>query len=286
MTANAPDKARRIYLLRSLLAPIASYRWTRLIRGFHREFGAPEPVERILSKVVRSYLKRGLWPRQRLNVLRGHYDWFRSTFSNETLRKLCSNEPVEIAAIQARKNACYRIYLACSMVAVLQREGELALFIAKTPEDQKLCRIAFVFEFRNGEPTFVIGGLQGPSSAFKRDVIDATREMFGLRPKDALLFALRHLAAELGIHRVYAVSDGHHVLGRLQDKSKFSNYDAYWRERGAQEARPYGFAFGPIEPLADSADKREGAKIAIAQSIQVFVRQARRGPDLPTDLSP
>ena len=284
MTAAPHDKARRIYLLRSLLAPLVSYRWTKLIQGFHRDLGALEPVERILSKVVRSYLKRGLRPSARLSILRGHYDWVRATFSDGTLRKIASNEPIEIAAIEARKNSRYRVYLACSMVAILQREGELALFISKTPDGQKLCRLAFVFEIRDGEPTFVIGGLQGPSSAFKREVIDATREMFGLRPKDALLFALRCLAAELNINAVHAVSDRNHVLGRLQDKSKFSNYDAYWKERGALESPPYGFVFGPIEPTSGVADKRENAKSAIADSIREFVRNARRVPDAFTVL--
>ena len=285
MTVIPHNKARRIYLLRSLLAPLASYRWTKLIRGFHREFGAPEPVERILSKTVRSYLKRGLKPHQRLSLLRGHYDWLRATFSDEVLRKICSNEPIEVAFVEARKNSRYGIYLACSMVAILQREGELALFIAKSQGAQKLCRLAFVFEFRNGEANFVIGGLQGPSSAYKREVIDATREMFGLRPKDALLFALRHLAAELNIPSVHAVSDSNHVLGRLQDKAKFSSYDSYWKERGANEAPPYGFVFAPIEPNLGTGDKRDGAKSAIADSVRDFVRNARRIPP-PTDPSP
>ena len=117
MTAAPPDKARRIYLLRSLLAPLVSYRWTKLIQGVHHDLGAPAPVERILSKVVRSYLRRGLRPRARLSILRGHYDWVRATFSDETLRKIASNEPIEIAAIEARKNSRYRVDLAWSLVA-------------------------------------------------------------------------------------------------------------------------------------------------------------------------
>ncbi len=270
------EKARRVYLLRSFLAPTASLRWTRFIREFHIRFGAPAPVDRVLAKPVRNYVHRRFWPRQRLALLLAHYQWFADAFSPEFLRRFCSNEEIQIAELHGRKQSSYRIFVAASVVAVLQREGEIALYLSKSAQGVKLCRLSFSYSNIEGEPAFVIGGVQGPLAAHKREVIDATRELYGLRPKDAILLAARALAQSLGIAKIHAVSDANHVLNRLQESTKFSSYDEYWRERGAVEGGPFGFMFEPLGPAAPAKDKRDEIKIAITNAVTDFLARNRK----------
>ena len=132
----------------------------------------------------------------------------------------------------------------------MQREGELAICLAKRPANTELCRLSLCFARVDGEPAVVVGGLQGPASAYKREVIDATRDLYGLRPKDAAFLAARAFARALGFNVVHTICDANHVLRRLQDTAKFSRYDDYWLERGGKRGGPFGFVFGPLEATA------------------------------------
>ena len=272
-----PVKAFRAYLLRSLLAPVTAVRWSRYIRALHRDVGAAAPPTRVLAKPVRRYLHRGLWPRQRLAMLLGHYRWLRALFSREFVARICSQEALPAVALPGRRGGEYDIFVVASNVVYMQREGELAIYLAKRSASMELCRLSLCFARVDGEPAVVIGGLQGPASAYKRDVIDATRDLYGLRPKDAALLAARAFAQALGFNAVHAICDANHVLRRLQDKAKFSHYDDYWLEREGKRGGPFGFVFGPLEAIAPSGDRRDATKAAIVTGMEAFVA-AHRAP--------
>jgi len=272
-----PVKAFRAYLLRSLLAPITAARWSRYIRALHRDAGAAAPPVRVLAKPVRRYLHRAFWPRQRLALLLEHYRWLRTLFSREFIAQICAQEALPAVALHGRREGEYDIFIIASNVVYMQREGELAICLAKRSGSMELCRLSLCFARVDGEPAVVIGGLQGPASAYKRDVIDATRDLYGLRPKDAALLAARAFARALGFNVVHAICDANHVLRRLQDTAKFSRYDDYWLERGGKRGGSFGFVFGPLEATAPSGDRREATKAAVVTAMEAFVA-AHRAP--------
>ncbi len=270
-----PDKAHRLYLLRSLLAPTVSARWSCFIREFHRDAGAVDPVARVLAKPLRNYVHRAFWPRRRLDLLIEHYRWFDALFSRDCIRRICSGEALAVVTLQGRRGREYHLFVVASVTAIMQREGELAIYLAKGADEPKLCRLSLCLSKVAGRLSIVIGGLQGPLTAHKRNVIDATRDLYGLRPKDAVFLAARAMAQALSLEAVHAVSDANHVLKRLQDKSKFSHYDAYWLERGGAADGPFGFVFAPLDPIAASDDKRDAMKIAIVEGMNAFTRAHR-----------
>jgi len=266
-------KGLRSYWLRSLLAPISAARWRRYITALHARVGAQPPWARVLAKPLRSYLRQGLAPRKRVAILIETYDWLQARFSPAILKRLCDNESLELVTLEARKGSRYTVFLTTAVNVALQREGELGLFIAKSATDVMLCRLAMTFTQINGRVVLAIGGLQGPPSANKRDVIDATRELHGLRPKDAALLAARAFAQSLGLEEAHAVSDANHVLNRLQDTAKFSNYDGYWQERGATAGGPFGYVFPALQTgEPEDANKRGAIKQAIVAASQEFVK--------------
>jgi uncharacterized protein VirK/YbjX len=269
-----PGQAFRIYLLRSFLAPVTSARWTRFIRTLHAGLGVAPPIARVLGKPVRAYVHRAFSPRRRLALLLEHYRWLQLLFSREFVAKICAGETFAVATLRGRSGDDYGIFLAASVVTVTQREGELAFYFAKGPGGEKLCRISFCFAKVDGDLAIVVGGIQGPLSIHKRAIISATRDLHGLRPKDATFLAVRALAQALQIDVVHAVCDASHVLGRLQDTAKHSRYDAYWLERGGVARGPYGFVFGALEPTGASLDRRAAAKIAIIDGVSALVRSA------------
>ena len=275
---SAERKALRIFRLRSLLAPAVAWRWSRFARDLHRRVGAAAPPARVLAKPLRNYLKRGLGPTRRLEALLTHHRLTESIFSRDTLGRLLDGQKITLADVYARKSMRFQVVLAAANVFALQREGELAIAVLKVgDEDVRLARLAFSFTRLNGDFALVIGGMQGPFGGQKRQVIDATREMWGLRPKDAVLLAVRELAAALGAAGVHAVGDAEHVLNRLQDDKKLSVYDDYWRERGATRGGPYGFVFGPIETGETATGGRVAVKAAISKGARAFAERARIG---------
>ena len=258
-------------MLRALLSPVSAMRWTSYLTAFHARAGAPEPIARALSKPLRSYLHRNFWPHKRVSVLMETYDWLEARFAKPFLARFCANEDALIVNLAARKNSEYGLYLTAAVNATLQREGEVAIYCARSPRDEKLCRAAFSIASVEGRRALAIGGMQGPSTDHKRAVIDATRELHGLRPKDAVLLAIRAFAAEAGLTEIHAVSDANHVLSRLNDTSKFSSYDAYWLERGAKPGGPFGFVFEPLAAGEPAASKRDAMKAAIVAAAKAFV---------------
>ena len=269
-------KGRRAYWLRSLLAPISSLRWNRFITRFHRRFGASDPAARVLAKPTRAYLRRGLCAPQRVAILIETYEWMARAFHRDFLHRICNGDHLPIITIEARKGSHFTVFCTASINVVLQREGEIGFYIARAAGGLPLCRLAMAFSSLGGRSVLAIGGLQGPQTAHKRDVIDATREMYGLRPKDAVLLAARALAKAVGIDEVHAVSDANHVLNRLQDTAKFSNYDEYWRERGATPGGPFGFAFPPLTTSGGEDENKRGAlKRQIVAAAVEFVRAYR-----------
>lgn len=270
----------RLFLLRSLLSPVASARWARFIRRYYRAFEAGPPPARVLAKPVRSYVHVGLRPAARVEVLRGHYRLFRQLFAAECVGRVCAGEPIVVAELEARKGAVYRLAVASSTRVSMQREGELAIYLVKIGDDVPVSRLSLAFALIDGRLAVLIGGLQGPCVGHKREVIDATRELHGLRPKDATLLAARAFAAAIGADSVHAVANRHHVLDRLSATSKHADYDAYWRERGAEPGGPLGFVFPPLGAVASDGKGRDATKAAIVAAMQRFVGAYSQGADL------
>jgi len=273
-TAAMYDKADRLYVLRSILAPISSLRWRWFIRGFHRKIGAPPPPARILAKPVRAYVHKQFWPRHRVALLLEHFHWSRTLFTSDFLKRICANQPIELVALQGRRDK-YLIFISGSLAVISQREGEISIYLAKTLASPRLARISFLFCKVSGRLSLVIGGIQGPPAANKHAVIDATRDLHGLRPKDAIFLAVRMFAQQFLIENVYAIGDANHVLQRLQNSAKFSSYDAYWRDRGGISEPVYGFRFEPLSQECKVKNKRNEMKEAISTSISVFTNSIR-----------
>ena len=274
LVAPLGDKAVRMWIGRSILAPLVAWRWAAFIAAARRVAGVGAPSARELAKPLRSYLDVRFGPHQRLHALLGHHAWAGRALSPTTIHELHAGCILPIAEIAGRRGETYRVTASSSVMEALQREGEITLTIADS--EVKLARLTFLVARIGDADCMVIGGLQGPPASNKKRVIDATRNLHGLRPKDAILLTARALAEGLGLAAVHAVSDRNHVLARLQDKTKFSAYDAYWEERGAAAAVPFGFAFAPMSSPVEGGDKRERTKSEIAEASRWFASSMLR----------
>ena len=159
----------------------------------------------------------------------------------------------------------------------MQREGELAIVVAGRPTGRELCRLSLCFARVDGEPAIVVGGLQGPASIFKRDVVDATRDLYGLRPKDAALLAARALGRALG-WIVFTRSRRQSRAATTTGHGEILALRCLLVGARGKPGGPFGFVFGPLEATAPSSDRRDATKAAIVARIEAFVAAHRAPP--------
>ncbi len=261
------DRGMRRFWLRSLLAPCVAMRWRDHALRLYGLHGTAIPNAAVLSKPLHGYLRRGLNPAERLRLLIDHYCLFSDLTGPGCLRAFCAGESVELALLAGRKGTQFRVFLVSSSVVQTQREGECAVCLQRVGNPMLLSRLSFTFFLDDGGVGLAIGGLQGPAPGHKRQVIEATRDLYGLRPKDAMLLAARSIAATFAM-RVHAVSDTRHVHRPLPDDPKLSSYDRYWRERSAFAGEPLGFIFPPLREPSGAPSQREATKRIIAESVR------------------
>jgi uncharacterized protein VirK/YbjX len=270
------DRGMRRFWLRTLLTPRVAFRWKDHVHELYREHGAAPPSSQVLLKPLHAYLRRGLNPAARLGVLVDHYCWFGRLFDPDCLSRLCAGEPLELARLPGRKNTRFRLSLVNATTVQTSREGECTICLTRDGDPIALSRLTFSLAVFDGSLALAIGGLQGPSPGHKREVIEATHDLHGLRPKDAALLAARAIAEGLSAASVHAVTDALHVHKALVDHPKLSSYDNYWRERGAIAGGPLGFILPSLAAIAVSSQGREGMKFAVADGARRFVATNRR----------
>jgi len=217
-----------------------SQRWVRFIDGYYGRYtGETAPVELVRTKFLRSFYSRKLSPVARLGKLKGHYDFLESHFRDHLVRTVLSGAEIRLASMTGKSGGLYDIGLA--QHPRYRAEGDLTLFLRRRGDDVALAALTFSFAsgvgsfgITGGRPSLHIGGLQGPQADDgKQRVVDATRDLNGLRPKGAVLSALYDLAAVLGATDIEAVGMVNHPLNDRRH-AVFADNDSFWAEQGAQ----------------------------------------------------
>jgi uncharacterized protein VirK/YbjX len=118
------------------------------------------------------------------------------------------------------------------------REGEIVLNLFVN--DQRLYSIAFTLGIDEGQQLVLVGALQGSNSETALGVYrDLTHALYGMRPRDFLMVALKLLCGELGIHRIWAVSSDNRqhnspYFGDSHKEKVMAAYDEVWLEHGGK----------------------------------------------------
>ena len=221
-------KKTRFFVLKYMQYFPHSRNWVRFIDGYYDRYtGETAPVELVRTKFLRSFYSRRLSPVARLGRLKAHYDFLEAHFRDHLVRTLLSGVEIRLASMTGKSGGLYDIGLA--QHPRYRAEGDLTLFLRRRGEDA-LASLTFSF----GPGTLRIGGLQGPQADDgKQRVVDATRDLNGLRPKGAVLSALYDLAAVFGVGDIEAVGMKNHPLNDGRH-AVFADNDGFWAEQGGQ----------------------------------------------------
>ncbi|HTV61991.1 MAG TPA: DUF535 family protein, partial [Verrucomicrobiae bacterium] len=188
---------------------------------------------RVLLKLQRPYLLRGLDTQQRWRILRDHYCFTLKHFSAAAFAEIFTAPGAWLAEVPVSGAGTFSLRLFYH--DLYEKEGELSLIFYDEQKQSRVCVLSFcVFSCRPGRRHIFIGGLQGFKPANQREFVAAvTRAMFGLRPKALLLFALQEISSLWNIRSIRAVSNETRNL-RGKRSGIRADYDEFWLQSGGR----------------------------------------------------
>jgi uncharacterized protein VirK/YbjX len=238
------------FLVRGLVYGVWMERWLEFLE-IPEMRAVARIYPRLYLKVQWPYLNSSYEPARRLEMVQSHYRFVLTRFSGPLRsRLLIPHAFLCLGKWDLPELGTFSLRL--SHENPLSQEGEMLLGLHHDDTD---CLYAFFCFSITGESEISVGCLQGakpsPGESSNKDLMIAfTRHLYGSRPKNLLLFALRQLAAFWSIDRIRAVSTKRHIWA----KDLQTDYDTFWLEVGGSP-EPDGMYDVPTS--ADFRDLRE-----------------------------
>ncbi len=130
------------------------------------------------------------------------------------------------------------------------KEGEITIFFEDKNSLNKIFKITGLLS----KNIFYIGCVQGQTS---NDMMRSlTKECFGMRPHNFLLYCLMEFSRNLGCSNIYAIKSNFHVSkarARTRDKISF-NYDTFFRELNVISETPSWHILDTKYPLKNISE--------------------------------
>ena len=215
----------------------------------HRQIGLYELITRI-------FFYKDSTATERLDGIINHFDYIQNIFTDEAIQSMYSIDKDNLLDDVSRIKRGIVVWQSeeLDMKAQLyygagqRKEGLLTLLL--TLENQGVYHANFRFgKGFNGEPAMWIGTVQGYKDGLD-NAKTVTKKMFGYRPKNFIMFLLRHIAVICKVESIYAVSDEgfyantHLVRGH---RAKVAELNPLWEESGGVVCSDKRFFKIPLE---------------------------------------
>ncbi len=186
--------------------------------------GTPSFVE----QATRGFFYKGSDYGDRIDLIENHLFFLEQVCRPEFLRQLYAEKKHLVCWQEDFKDQSLRMEL--YFHAGQRKEGCLALSLFLGEEE--LYQIMFwLGPDVSGEIALWIGALQGPVGA--NDVIKAlTKDFFGYRTKNLILYGIRNVARCLGLKKIYAVTnEGYYAMNHVRrDRKLKTSFTDFWKE--------------------------------------------------------
>jgi uncharacterized protein VirK/YbjX len=263
-------KDRAKLLLGAAVYPSQTRRWRAYVNTHPILRDLASLFPRVVHKIYRPYLSKHLNCRERVNILVWHYTIMLEAGLGHMIHR-GSRTPVTIAQFEGKSGDSFQLTLAAINTA--HREGELALQLVAS--GRTVYTASFVLLHEQGTRQIALGTLQGLRAADGAQVIKrATRELYGCRPKNLLIAALRQIGGCLGCSKLVLVSNDNRITVNWRRTARISSdYDATWRELDATLRADGNYELpcrqAPIELMAIPTQKRSEFRKRLALLAQV-----------------
>ncbi|MES2984374.1 MAG: DUF535 family protein [Pseudomonadota bacterium] len=288
--SHATQIARSFGLRRALTFWLAAARAPEMMHGwltFLDQHMSAASRDGLVLRVLRPYMRQHFTAETKHAMLRSHYEAMAQHFVEPAA--FAAVPGVLLATLGGKTEGMYTLHLGGNT----SKEGELA-FIMRDGAGHALAALAgTIGADEQGQPVLWIGGLQGAKPPIGRDeIVFATRDLFGLRPKGAVLLAAQTFCRELGLGALRAPGNEGHIsqrgFRRLRSKRKiYADYGQFWDEVGGTMLRAGEYLL-PIEPLVRDVSevkrhkrsewkKRQVVSEALTASVAAVLTEMKRG---------
>ena len=203
----------------------------------------------LFELMTRYFLFKSSTPQERLEAIINHFDYLKTVFTDDAIREMYSVDLDNFYDDVSRMNRGYIVWKSedLDMVARLyygpgqRKEGFLTLLLTLGKQGVYHANFRFGKGF-NGEPAMWIGTIQGYKDGLN-NAKAVTKKMFGYRPKNFIMFLLRHIAVICKVESIYAVSDE----GFYANTHLVAELDPLWEESGGVVCSDERFFKIPLE---------------------------------------
>jgi uncharacterized protein len=233
--SRATSIAKTFGIKRGLTFWRAAIREPEALRQWQQFLDAHSPVAAHDLMMLRSllpYMRQHFTAEQRRDLLRAHRLTMQKTFMAD--EGFIAEPGLVVATLAGKNDDAYTLTIGGNT----SKEGEMAFGIYDTSGHYMAKMEATIGPDEQGKPVLWIGGLQGAKPPLGRDeVVKATRDLFGLRPKGAVMLAAQTFAQMLGLTALRAPGNEGHISQRgfrkLRAKRKiYADYGQFWEEIG------------------------------------------------------
>lgn len=266
-------------------SPVATLRWLRELERIRVICGLEKLPYDVVRKSGQRYLHHSLPQGAKHNLLTTHYNLLLESLGAPFVAGVLRERPVVLAELKGKQDALYHISLSFNFLNF--REGELSVDLFRAADNVRVASLSLVAGAMEpgAPPSLWIGGIQGASRADSKAVtVLATKELFGLRPKDALVHAAYALAERLGIENLMAITNAGHFRHAAWRKKTgwYADYDSFWEELGGVRVAGDFFllpkirARRSIEEVAPAKRSAWRARYALVDQINADIQRLAR----------
>ena len=239
----------------------------------------------VFEQITRSVFYRRSTFIERLNIIKEHVSFFEKTFTQEALRLIYLGQGIVLWSEVYQEET---LSLELQFHDNQKKEGLMGITL-KLGGKMIYQIIFWVALDKSDEMVLKIGALQGSLGGI--DILrNLTKHFYGYRPKNLILHALRTVARQLALGRIYAVSNyGFYANNHIRlDRKLKTSLDEFWQEAGGQSCSDPRFFEIPITEPRKSLDEVETKKrnlyrkrfaaidaidVAIKRSLELYIKK-------------
>ena len=197
-----------------------------------------------LEQATRAFFYAGSTVRPRIALIEAHYTFLESCLATADFVELGFDREREIWR-SSESDITWRAYL--KFESGQRKEGLLSVMM--DVDDMHLYQIIFWIEQRDGQPTLVIGAMQGPNTEDAQDFVrEMTKRAHRFRTKNLILYMTQAVARALGVQRILAVSNaGYYANNHIRrDRKLKTDFGTFWEEAGGWQTEDKRFYELPL----------------------------------------
>jgi hypothetical protein len=185
------------------------------------------------EKIFRPYIYAAMKIDEKMEFLREHYEFTRANWSDELIRKVYVERRFELSSTKPHAEYDGFVKFVLSREPTFANEGEIFIGLVDK-SDSMVFSMNFNFTLRADEAGIVIACMKGHAGVEAKDVVrDITKDMHGLRPHHALLFAIQKIGEFYNAKSIKAIATEAHVYNASGQGGRIkTDYNGFWEEAG------------------------------------------------------